>query len=99
MWAKQLKDKKIRINFFNKEIKSLPISFLVSSPSLEKVYRFALTKKYNSLNTRFFKTQVKNRCVLSLRSRSTLRKFRLSRIVFRTFASSGLLLGVKKSSW
>ena len=68
------------------------------SPSLDKIYRFALIKRYNSLNTRFFKTQIKNRCVLSLRSRSTLRKFRLSRIAFRAFASSGLLLGVKKSS-
>lgn len=44
-------------------------------------------------------TRVKNYCVLTGRSKGTLRKFRLSRISFRELASEGGLMGVFKSSW
>lgn len=98
MWSKKLKDKKIRLNFSNKEFYNLPFLFLMSNVSVDDVYRFSLSKKFSSLNKNFFKTQIKNRCTVSFRSRSPLRNFRLSRIVFRGFASSGALLGVKKSS-
>jgi ribosomal protein S14 len=98
MWSKKLKDKKIRQNFNNKEFRTLPLLFLMSNVSVDGAYRFSLSKKFLSFNKNFFKTQAKNRCTVSLRSRSPLRTFRLSRIVFRGFASSGALLGIKKSS-
>jgi ribosomal protein S14 len=93
-----LKDKKIRLNFNNKEFRTLPLLFLMANVSTDSVYRFGLSKKFSSFNKNFFKTQAKNRCTISFRSRSPLRVFRLSRIVFRGFASSGALLGIKKSS-
>lgn len=99
MWAKQLKDKKTRLGWCNSELRSLPFSFLIKGASLDGTYKFFLVKKNLSTAQRFNKTKIKNRCVTSLRSRSVLRSFRLSRIVFRVSASSGLLLGVKKSSW
>lgn len=98
MWSKQLKDKKIRINYNRKEFKNLAFLFLVNEPSLDPVSRFSLNRKFLTKNKNFFKTQIKNRCAISLRSRSPLRDFHLSRIAFRFQASSGLLLGVKKSS-
>ena len=93
-----LKDKKIRINYVKKEFRNLTFLFLVNNSSLEGVYKFALNKKFLNKNKNFFKTQVKNRCVVSLRSRSPLRSFHLSRVSFRAQASAGLMLGVKKSS-
>ena len=93
-----MKDKKIRLNFNNKEFRTLPLLFLTANVSTDSVYRFSLSKKFLSFNKNFFKTQVKNRCTISFRSRSPLRVFRLSRIVFRGLASSGALLGIKKSS-
>jgi len=98
MWSKQLKDKKIRFIFKNKEIKSLPFLFLINNPSLDSIYRFAINKSFSKKNKSFFKSQVKNRCAITLRSRSPISDFHLSRITFRAQASSGLLLGVKKSS-
>jgi ribosomal protein S14 len=98
MWSKKLKDKKIRQSYNNKEFRTLPLLFLMSNVSVDSAYRFGLSKKFLSFNKNFFKTQAKNRCTVSLRSRSPLRAFRLSRIVFRGFASSGALLGIKKSS-
>ena len=44
-------------------------------------------------------TRLKNRCAITGRSRGYLRKFGVSRIVFRELASRGQLPGVKKASW
>ncbi|MCM3035276.1 30S ribosomal protein S14 [Bacillus pumilus] len=44
-------------------------------------------------------TRLKNRCELTGRPRGYLRKFKMSRIVFRELAYKGHIPGVKKSSW
>lgn len=44
-------------------------------------------------------TRVKRRCVLSGRSRGVLRRYRLSRLVFRREALQGNIPGVFKASW
>jgi small subunit ribosomal protein S14 len=44
-------------------------------------------------------TRLVNRCEQSGRRRSFNRRFRLSRIAFREYASQGLIPGVTKSSW
>ena len=44
-------------------------------------------------------TRLVNRCEQSGRRRSFHRRFRLSRIAFREYASQGLIPGVTKSSW
>ena len=45
------------------------------------------------------KVRIRNRCVLTGRSRGVYRKFKLSRIVFRELASKGHIPGITKSSW
>lgn len=44
-------------------------------------------------------TRVRNRCVLTGRSRGNYRKFGLSRIKFRELALQGMIPGVTKASW
>lgn len=44
-------------------------------------------------------TRLVNRCEVTGRRRAFLRRFRLSRITFREYASAGLIPGVTKSSW
>ena len=44
-------------------------------------------------------TRLVNRCEVTGRRRAFLRRFRLSRITFREYASAGLLPGVTKASW
>ncbi|XP_044492199.1 ribosomal protein S14, mitochondrial-like [Mangifera indica] len=44
-------------------------------------------------------TRVRNRCIFTGRPRAVYEKFRMSRIVFRSLASQGLLNGIKKASW
>ncbi|MCM3781993.1 30S ribosomal protein S14 [Neobacillus mesonae] len=44
-------------------------------------------------------TRLHNRCEVSGRPRGYLKKFKVSRIVFRELAHKGMIPGVKKSSW
>jgi len=43
--------------------------------------------------------RLRNRCILTGRSRGVYRKFKLSRIAFRELANEGKLPGIIKSSW
>ena len=43
--------------------------------------------------------RLRNRCKLTGRARGYLRKFKMSRLTFREFASNGLIPGITKSSW
>ncbi|WP_456428694.1 30S ribosomal protein S14 [Rhodocaloribacter sp.] len=43
--------------------------------------------------------RLRNRCALTGRSRGYLRRFGVSRIVFREMALSGKIPGVRKASW
>jgi len=43
--------------------------------------------------------RLNNRCAISGRSRGYLRKFGVSRIVFREMALAGKIPGIKKASW
>ena len=44
-------------------------------------------------------TRIVNRCEVSGRRRAFIRRFKVSRLVFRELASAGLIPGVTKSSW
>jgi small subunit ribosomal protein S14 len=44
-------------------------------------------------------TRSRNRCALSGRPRSTLRKFKITRHMLREMALKGLIPGLKKASW
>lgn len=43
--------------------------------------------------------RLRNRCSITGRCRGYIRKFGISRIVFRDLVSQGLIPGVKKASW
>lgn len=44
-------------------------------------------------------TRSRRRCEITGRARSTLRKFKISRMVLREMALAGLIPGMKKASW
>ncbi|WP_185873661.1 30S ribosomal protein S14 [Blattabacterium cuenoti] len=43
--------------------------------------------------------RLRNRCSITGRCRGYMRKFGISRIIFRNMVSQGLIPGVKKASW
>ena len=61
--------------------------------------RFEAQLKLQRLPRNSSDVRVRNRCVLTGRSRGCLRSFKLSRIMFRELALKGMIPGVTKSSW
>ena len=61
--------------------------------------RFAATIKLAEIPRNSAENRFRNRCALTGRPRAVYRKFKLSRIAFREFASRGMIPGVVKASW
>jgi small subunit ribosomal protein S14 len=61
--------------------------------------RFAATFKSAELPRNSSRVRVRNRCEISGRPRAYYRKFKMSRIALREFASEGLIPGMTKASW
>jgi small subunit ribosomal protein S14 len=58
-----------------------------------------LSKIIKSKRPPKYKVQQHNRCQLCGRPRAYMRKFGLCRICFRELAVTGVIPGIKKSSW
>lgn len=84
---------------FRNELKRLQYKYIIKNQSIEKFTRLENISKLNKLNRNTSKVRVKNRCVLTGRSRAVYKLFRLSRIKFRELANIGLIPGVTKASW
>lgn len=71
----------------------------VVNPDLSDDERWEAVVKLQKLPRNANRNRVRNRCILTGRSRGYYRKFRLSRIKFRELASQGMLPGITKASW
>jgi small subunit ribosomal protein S14 len=58
-----------------------------------------LSKVVKSKRPTKYKVQQRNRCQLCGRPRAYMRKFGLCRICFRELAVTGVIPGIRKSSW
>jgi len=58
-----------------------------------------LSKIVKSKRPPKYKVQQRNRCKVCGRPRAYMRKFGLCRICFREFAVTGVIPGIRKSSW
>ncbi|XP_057764649.1 external alternative NAD(P)H-ubiquinone oxidoreductase B2, mitochondrial-like [Salvia miltiorrhiza] len=72
---------------------------LCRDPNLPSAMRVKYRCKLSNLPRNSSFTRVRNRCIFSGRPRGVYKKFRMSRIVFRTLANQGQLIGIKKASW
>jgi small subunit ribosomal protein S14 len=97
MRASVKRDYKLRKKFLERESQYNKLQSLFQNRYLDgearESVRLHLAKKGGLL------VKVQNRCVISGRSRGTLRKYKVSRINFKELASKGFLVGIKKSSW
>ena len=89
------RDKKKRQLFKEFEEKRLALKVLQRVNPLD----IRIQQGLSELPLNSSRTRIRNRCVITGRSRSVWRSFRISRIQLRKLAIEGLLIGVKKSSW
>lgn len=93
------RDKKRRQLVAKYELKRLQLKTIIQTTSLPKDIRWDANLKLAKLPRNSSSVRIRNRCVITGRSRGIYRFFKMSRILFRQYASSGFLPGVKKSSW
>ena len=93
---KNLNRKKI-VSKFKKKRKDLKILIMKKDISMEE--RFKFQSRLNDLPRDGSNVRVRNRCILTGRTRGVYRKFALSRIKIRELSMSGALPGVTKASW
>ena len=92
-------DKQRRLQCTKDELRRRQYKLMIQNQSLSPETRAQAVVLLNKLSRQGSLVRVRNRCVLTGRSRGILRKWRLSRIQFRELAAQGRLLGVSKSSW
>lgn len=94
MKYKILLDKKKRHLFKICEVKKL--AFKIRLRLKEKLYN---TIQLEQCVKNSCLSKLRNRCILTSRSKSVYKKLHISRIKFRELILNGLQLGFKKSSW
>jgi small subunit ribosomal protein S14 len=93
------KDKKRRKLVNNYELKRFALKSILMNCNLPVTFRWKAGLKLSELPKDSSKVRLRNRCVLTNRSRGNLGVFKISRIELRRLASSGQINGLKKSSW
>ena len=81
------------------ELKRMHYRALLQDRNLPSSIRQKFVSFLSALPRNSSKTRIRNRCIITGRSRSIYSQFRMSRIVFREMASNGLIPGIYKSSW
>ncbi len=93
------KDKKRRRIFANKEVQRLILLFLIRNTKLSAAQRLLLTQRLQVISRDSSIVRLKNRCVLTNRSKGVYRQFRMSRVRLREMLANGLIPGYKKAVW
>ncbi len=93
------KDKNRRISFANKEVQRLILLYLIQNHKLSSAQRLLLIMRLQKISRDSSLVRLKNRCVLTNRSKGIYRKFRLSRIRLREMLANGIIPGYKKAVW
>ena len=103
----EFKSPKFQIKFYN-DMKHSNFKDFKKRQIVKKFELVLLQKKISNILNRHFlerlepsteSIQVKNRCILTARSKGICSDFRLSRIKTRELGSNGLVSGFKKVSW
>jgi small subunit ribosomal protein S14 len=91
-------DQKKRKDFFNMELRRKLLKYILFNKKLSVHLRWSAHSNFKRLPPNSSIVKVKRRCVLTLRRKSVIKKFRLSRIFFRNFAAFGQVIGLIKKS-
>ncbi len=72
---------------------------IIADPNTEDEAFFKAQRELTLLPRNSAPSRLRNRCSITGRPRAHIRKYGVSRIVFRELASQGMIPGVTKSSW
>jgi len=93
-----IKDKNRRFFYFFLEKKRLILQHIIQNLNNPLDVRTAAQVELHNFFKKNSHTKIKNRCILSNRSRSVFRYTKVSRIFFKQYALEGTFMGIKKAS-
>lgn len=96
---RNIRDHKRRLLAAKYELRRKLYKALCQDPGLPPALREKFRMKLSKLPRNSAFTRVRNRCIFTGRGRAIIRKFKMSRICFRTVAGHKQLMGISKSSW
>src|SRR6056300_801030 len=99
MQKKKKKNKNKKYNLQNNKKKRLVHKIILKNYYFNKNIRWRENQKWFYFNRNTSLTRIKNICILTSRSRSIYRFFKISRIQLRKLASLGYLPGIAKYNW
>jgi len=106
MLSIKIKDIKNRQNFYKNELLKTQIKFIFKNllnNSIKKgeykMHSVLLCSFLKMSLIRISKTKIKRRCILNNRSRTSTRKFGISRTIFRELLQFGVIPGFVKAVW
>jgi small subunit ribosomal protein S14 len=88
-----------RLLFKNLEKKRLIIKIISNNFNLKKIIRWKIEQKWFNFNKNSSLTRIKNICILTGRSKSIYKFFKISRLQLRKLAAMGFLPGISKYNW
>ena len=91
--------KRIRRCVEAKKATRAKLKSVIMNKSINPEERFAAQLKLAAMPRVSSATRIRNRCMITGRSRGVYRKFNISRIMLREMAAEGLIPGVRKASW
>ena len=80
------------------EDQRISLKTLQNSSLIDTKNRFLASLQLSKLKYKAFPNKIRNRCILTGRSRGVYSFFKISRIMIKDLASKGLLSGLKKAS-
>lgn len=92
-------DKKLRTLVAKYELYFRTVKILNSNQELSLQIRSFWWHLYLFTLKKYFKTKIKNHCVITGHTFSLRRRFRISRMPFKKLVMFGILPGIKRSSW
>ena len=93
------KDKNRRKFYILNEKKLYLMKSLFKNLTKSKNFRLKVFSKLQSKSSYGSITRLHNRCILTSRPRAIYKDFKMSRLMFRKYASQGKLASIRKASW
>lgn len=99
----KIKDIKYRKKYYKFEklqiVENFVFKNLIANPKYSKKLKKLIFFKFYNIKKNRLKNRNVRRCVLTNRGRSTLRPFKISRVLLRELMGFGIIPGYSKSVW
>ena len=99
MLNKKQIDQKRRQLYKKNELNNQILKLLAYNTKMPLITRWKYIMKLTKLHKNSYIVKIHNFCILTGRSKSVFKNFKLSRISFRTKASFNKIVGITKASW